>query len=79
MDHQKELEGQLSLALAALGLSFARVLHASDVPPRVLNDLKAHAETMHRHLLAIEADQAALMFLTFVRSLSDPKLFPPAD
>jgi hypothetical protein len=72
----EELKSQVGLAVAALGVSFARTLAEDDVPPRVLATLRQRSEEAHRHLQDQGALHAAEMFAQFAQALHDPRWFP---
>jgi hypothetical protein len=70
------LKSQIGLAVAALGISFARTLAEDDVPPAVLASLRKRSEEALEQLHADGALDAAEMFGEFAKALHDPQWFP---
>lgn len=72
-----ELEAQTGMALAALGVAFARTLLQRAEPTEVLGTLKLECQRSYQHLQNTGQDKAVLMFATFARALHDKEWFPP--
>ncbi|MGO9171056.1 MAG: hypothetical protein ACLP7P_03705 [Rhodomicrobium sp.] len=75
----EELQGQVSLAMAALGIAFAKSLLECKQQPLNLENLREHAQANYEQLRELGALDAMVMFGSFVTALHDRKLFPTAE
>jgi hypothetical protein len=73
------IEGQVSMAIAALGVTFARTLFEIDRDGRLLGALRRHADDARAHLDSLGTRQAHLMFTTFATALHDKNFLPAAS
>jgi hypothetical protein len=73
-DHT-DSETQVGLALAALGVAFAKTLEEHRTPPDVIATLQRKCQVMYNQLRMNGDHKAAVMFGTFLQTLRDPKRF----
>jgi hypothetical protein len=74
-DSTEEIEAQIALVVAALGIAFAETLVECCSPPNAITTLRMKVAAANRRLLELKQDRAAAIFAPFMQALFDPK-FP---